>query len=93
MARGFRLTPAHSRGLGERGGVDDVAVAHVGGDDVVVSLGDVLTTNHFDLRDDAVLSAEVEHLLGFGDAADLGAREGLATVDEGTQRQGDGLGG
>ena len=37
--------------------------------------------------------AEVEHLLGFGDAADLGAREGLAAVDEGAQRQGDGLSG
>ena len=93
MARGcpIRGTRA-SRAFGERGGVDDVAVAHARIHDVVVSLRDVLAADHLDLRDDAVRGAEVEHLLGLGDAADLGARERLAAVDEGAQRQGDGLG-
>ena len=92
-AQGFRVTPSHSRGLGERGGVDDVAVAHARIHDVVVRLRDVFAADHLDLRDDAVCGAEVEHLLGFGDAADLGTGEGLAAVHEGAQGQGDGLGG
>ena len=92
-ARGFRVTPSRSRGLGERGGVDDVAVAHARIHDVVVGGRDVLTGDHFDLRDDAVLGTEVQHLLSFGDAADLGASERLPAVNEGAQRQRDGLGG
>ena len=40
-----------------------------------------------------MLCTEVQHLLGLSDAADLGTSEGLAAVDEGTQRQRDRLGG
>ena len=92
-ARGFRVTPSRSRGLGERGGVDDVAVTHARSNDVVVGGRDVLACDHLNLRDDAVLGTEVQHLLSFGDAADLGASERLAAVHEGAQRQRDGLGG
>lgn len=48
----------------ERGGVDDEAVADVGGQDSFVRLVDLVGGDDLDLGAEAVLGAEVEHLLG-----------------------------
>ncbi len=50
--------------------VDDEAVAHVAVDDAIVCLVDPVGADRLDLCADAVLGAEVEHLLGRGDPAD-----------------------
>src|SRR5690606_14355590 len=54
----------------ERVHVDDEAVAHVALQHALVGLVDGLHADRLDVGDDAMLGAEVEHLLGFGDAAD-----------------------
>ncbi|MEU7838216.1 hypothetical protein [Nonomuraea sp. NPDC049129] len=46
------------------------AVADVGGQDSLVGLVDPVGGDHLDLAADTVLGAEVEHLLGQGDATD-----------------------
>src|SRR5690242_21212026 len=49
----------------------------------------LLDRDHLHVRDDAVLAAEIQHLLGLGDAADHGAGHGLAAAHEraGVQRR------
>ncbi len=74
-----RAPPSLRSWSGERAAVDHEAVAHVGGEHALVGLVDLVGVDHLDLADDAVLGAEVEHLLGLGDAADHGAGE-RATV-------------
>jgi hypothetical protein len=64
------LLPAPS---GEGAGVDDEAIADVGSQDPLVSLVDLICGDDLDFGADLVLGAEVEHLLGLGDAADHGA--------------------
>jgi hypothetical protein len=54
----------------ERRHVDGEAVLHIRGEHALVGLVDLLDRDHLDIGGDAVLAAEVEHLLGLGDAAD-----------------------
>ncbi|OLU23449.1 hypothetical protein BVH06_24580 [Pseudomonas sp. PA27(2017)] len=60
--------------LGQGSHVDHEAVFHVTLEHALLGFVDVLDVDHFDVRDDVVLGAEVEHLLGFGDATDQPAR-------------------
>ena len=48
----------------------------------LVGFVDLLDRNDLDVGGDVVLAAEVEHLLGFGEAADERAREAAAREDE-----------
>ncbi|CZS10107.1 hypothetical protein CDFC105_83980 [Clostridioides difficile] len=70
-------------GSGQGGGVDDEAVAHVRGQHPLVGLVDPVGGDQLGPRDDAVLGAEVEHLLGLGDAADHRPGVGAPAADEG----------
>ena len=38
-----------------------------------IAVIDILDFNHFDIGSDSMLAAEIEHLLGFGDATDEGS--------------------
>lgn len=78
-------TPPSSGSVVKGLGVDDVAVADLGGRDLVVGLGDVLTTDHLHHRVDAVLGAEVQHLLGLSDPADVGTRQDLVAAHQGAE--------
>jgi hypothetical protein len=50
--------------------VDDEAVPDVGGQDALVGVVNFLGRDDFDFGAELVFGAEVEHLLGFADAAD-----------------------
>lgn len=67
----------------EGGGVDDEPVADVGGKDAFVGVVDLVGRDDLDFGADAVFGAEVEHFLGFADAADHGPGKGPASQDEG----------
>ena len=67
-------------------GVDDEPVADVGGEHPLVGLVDLVGGDDLDLGADAVLGAEVEHLLGLGDAADHRAGVGAAAADQRQRR-------
>src|SRR3954451_11755143 len=73
-----RVMPAS----GDRRGVDDEAVADVGGEHSLIRLVDVLRLDDLDLCGDAVLGAEVEHLLRLRDAADHGPGERAPSSDQ-----------
>ena len=57
----------------------------------VVGFVELVYCDHFDVGDDVVFGAIVEHLLGLGHAADHGAGEAVAVSDKG--EAGDGGGG
>ena len=57
-------------GLLEAGHVDYEAVFYVALEETFVGFVDLLDGDDFDVAGDVVLAAEVEHLLGFFDAAD-----------------------
>src|SRR3954464_14398044 len=71
------------------GVVDDEAVAHIRAQDALPGLVDLIGGDDLDLCRDAVLSAEVEHLLRLADAADRRPGEAAALRDqrEGRDRQ------
>src|SRR5512135_964250 len=75
----------------ERGHIDAEAVLYIGLDHSFVSFVNLLDGNDFDIGGDVVGPAEVEHLLGFGDAADVGAGEAAAAHDEAERRDRQGL--
>src|SRR6476660_599162 len=52
----------------ERRHVDGEAVFHIGLEQSPVSFVDLLNGDDFDISSDVVLAAEVEHVLGLGDA-------------------------
>src|SRR6266702_3761794 len=54
----------------ERGHVDRETILHIRPHQALVSFVDLLNGDNFDFAGDVVLAAEVEHLLGFGDATD-----------------------
>src|SRR5215471_4110981 len=54
----------------ERRHVDGETVLHIGLRQSFVGFVDFLDGNHLDVGGDVVRAAEVEHLLGFGNAAD-----------------------
>src|SRR5208282_4208745 len=66
----------------ERRHVDDKTVAHVALDHPFVSFVHFLNRNLFDVGCNVMLSAEIEHLLGFFDASDHGTREAAAFYDQ-----------
>src|SRR5882757_4778285 len=66
----------------QRSEVDDEAVFHIALQHALVGLVDLLHRNHFDVGDDAMLGAVVEHLLCFLDAADERAAELAALEDQ-----------
>ncbi len=51
----------------------------------------ILNANHFDVRRDAVLAAEIEHLLGLGEAADGRAGEAASSEYQAETRDGERL--
>src|SRR5260221_634433 len=59
----------------ERCHVDHEAILYVALEQALVSLVDVLNRDGFDLGSDPTLTAEIEHFLGFSDAADGAARK------------------
>src|SRR4051794_10626714 len=67
---------------GDRRGVGEEAVADAGGEPPLVRLVALLRLDQLDLGGDAVLRAEVEHLLRLCDAADQGAGERAPPADE-----------
>src|SRR5207342_2213897 len=54
----------------KRGAVDYESIFDVAAQHAVVGRVDVLDRNHLDLGHDAALGTEIEHLLGFSEAAD-----------------------
>src|SRR5713101_5271007 len=77
----------------ERSHVDRETVLHIGLEQSFVSFVDFLDRNDFDIGGDVMLAAKIEHLLGFGDAADGRARETAAPHDEAECRNHDRLSG
>ena len=67
---------------GDRRGVDHEAVADVAAHDAVVCPVDLVGADRLDHRGDAVLGAEVEHLLRLADAADVRAGDRAARAGE-----------
>lgn len=63
----------------QRGHVDYEAVFYVVFYKAVVGLVDLLDGNFLDFGGDVVLSAEVEHFLGFANATNRGARKPVTT--------------
>ena len=81
-------TPAtECRPVGERGAIDHEAVLDVALEHALVGCVDLLDRDHLDVGDDAVLGAEVEHLLGLRDAADERAGERAALQDQVERRR------
>src|ERR1700722_5992400 len=68
-------------GLLQRSHVDHEPVFPVALEQAVVGFVDLLHFDHLDIRIDSLLGAEIEHLLGFGNAADGGAREAAPAHD------------
>src|SRR2546428_9213410 len=64
------------------GAVDHEPVAHVAALHACVGVVDLLDGDDFYVRDDLVLAAVVEHLLGLGNPADVGTGEALVPEDE-----------
>src|SRR4030095_10087023 len=62
----FLLQPSH---------VDDEAVFHVTLEQSLVGLVDLLSPDHFHVRGDIALGAEIEHLLGLAGTANAGASD------------------
>jgi hypothetical protein len=79
------------QGLFQRGHVDDEAVFDVALEDALVGFVDLLDADKLDIGGDAVLAAEIEHLLRFGDAADEAAGEAAATPEERERADGERL--
>ena len=88
----WRVKPCGLCWLGFEGFVvEDEAVLYVAFDYAVVGLFEAVVADEFDVGDDVLFGAVVEHVLGFFHAADHGAGEGAAVGDEGEGRDGDGL--
>ena len=72
----------------EGGHVDGEAVLHVGLEQSLVGLIDLLDGDDFDIGGDVVLTAKVQHLLGFRDAAN--GRSGKAAPSKEKAKGSDG---
>src|SRR5258707_11048883 len=66
----------------ERSHIDDEAVLYVALEQAIISFIDLLDFDEFDIGSDAVLGAEIEHLLGLANAADGRAGEAVAPDDQ-----------
>src|ERR1700733_11565917 len=86
MARGMARQPTFSESSAlcgfEGSHVDGEAVLDIGLEQAVVGLVDFLNGNDFDVGGDVVLTAEVEHLLGLGNAANGRAGKAAAADDQ-----------
>src|SRR2546428_2567040 len=67
------------------GAIDDEPVAHVAPQHPLVRDVDLVAPDDLDVSDNSVLPAMVEHLLRFGNSADVGAGEALVPEDERTR--------
>ena len=74
----------------ECGCIDNEAVLDIGLEDALISIVDLVCCDELNLCSDAVLSAEVEHLLSLLDTTDEGTSEAASTED---QREGSNGGG
>src|SRR6266566_7510225 len=75
------------------GAVDHEPVAHVAALHACIGVVDLLDGDDFYVRDDLVLGAVVEHLLGLGNPADVGTGEALVPEDERARADRGGSGG
>src|SRR5258708_25556910 len=66
----------------KRSHIDGEPVLHIGLEQPFVSFISLLDWDHLDIRGDVVLPAEIEHLLGFGNAADHGTGEAAAAHNQ-----------
>jgi hypothetical protein len=66
----------------ERRHIDRESVLHIGLHHSLVGFVDLLDRNDFHIGGDVVVAAEIEHLLGFSDAADRRAGEPAARGDQ-----------
>src|SRR5205807_7311513 len=66
----------------ERSHVDRETVLHVGLQQSLVSFVDLLDGDNFNISGDVMLAAKIEHLLGFGDAADHRPGKTVPSHDE-----------
>src|ERR1700677_4504994 len=66
----------------ERSHVDGETVLHIRLEQSLVSFVDLLDGDDFDVGGNVVLSAEIKHLLSFGDTADRRTGEAPATYDK-----------
>src|SRR6266481_9157013 len=66
----------------ERSHVDRKPVLHIGLEQSFVSFVDFLDRDYFNVSGDIMLPAKIEHLLGFGDAANGRAGQAMATHDQ-----------
>src|SRR5882724_1763376 len=66
----------------KRSHVNGEAVFHVRLEQPLVSFVDLLDGDDFHIRGDVVLPAEIEHLLGFGDASDGRSGKTAAAHDQ-----------
>jgi hypothetical protein len=70
------VSPSRRRGrrmglcVGQRLAVDHEAIFHVALLHAIIGVVDILDLDHLDIGGDALLGAEIEHLLRLGDAAD-----------------------
>ena len=62
--------------------IDTEAVLHLGLEQALVGFVDLLNGDDFNVCSDVVLTAKVEHFLGFGDAANVRAGETAASHNE-----------
>src|SRR6266576_2095456 len=75
----------------ERSHIDREAVLHIGLEQSLVSLVDLLDWDDFDISGYVVLPAEIEHLVGFGDAANGRTGKAAAAHDQAECRNGERL--
>src|SRR5580765_1301132 len=74
----FRLKGSH---------IDGEPILHIGLQQSLVSFVDFLDWNNFDVGRDVMFAAKVEHLLGFGDAANGRTGQAMATHDQAECRE------
>ena len=75
----------------QRSHVDGEAILHIGLEQSLVGFVDLLDWDDFDIGGDVVCPTEVEHLLGFGNAANRGAGQTATAHEQAEGRDGERL--
>src|SRR5580658_2803859 len=75
----------------ERSHINGEAILHIGLEQSLIGLVDLLDRDDFDIRGDVMCAAKVQHLLGLGDAADGRTGEAAASHNKAEARDGKGL--
>ena len=78
----FNPNASRSKLPGQTRAIDDETVLHIALQHSLVSLVDCIGADHFDIRDDAVLGAKIEHLLCFRNPADHRTGKAAALCDQ-----------